>query len=69
MKRKITTDKDYHYNKIDTALKSYEENKPWHQYTTGWICDRIEWSWKWHHITEEQMKELTNRIIEILRRP
>lgn len=56
--------KDY-YKEIDKALKSYEEYKPYHQYSLDWITDRIDWSWKFRKITEDQMKELTDRIVEI----
>ena len=57
-----------YYNIIDNAIKSYENYKPYHQYSIDWICDRISWCWKWRKITEEQMKELTNRIIIVMER-
>lgn len=57
--------KDY-YKQIDNALRSYEEYKPYHQYSIDWITDRIDWCWKFRKITEDQMEELANRAIEIM---
>ena len=54
------------YQEIDTALKSYEEFKPYHFRKIEWITDRIYWCWKWKKITREQMEELTMRAINIL---
>lgn len=61
-------DKDYHYNIIDNALKSYEENKVYHRFTISWITDRIDWCWKFRKITEDQLEELTNRVINVLKK-
>lgn len=57
--------KDY-YVEIDTALKSYEEFKPYHTKHIEWITDRIDWCWKFRHITREQMEELADRACKIL---
>ena len=54
------------YQEIDTALKSYEEFKPYHSRKIEWITDRICWCWKWKKITREQMEELTMRATNIL---
>ena len=54
------------YQEIDTALKSYEEFKPYHSRKIEWITNRIVWCWKWKKISKEQMKELTTRTIKVL---
>lgn len=54
------------YEQIDKALKSYEEGKSWHEKDIFWICDRVEWAWKWRKITQEQMEELANRSCEVM---
>ena len=56
--------KDY-YKEIDEALRSYEDYKPYHTRSIGWAANRIDWCWKFRHITEEQMKELADRATEI----
>lgn len=58
--------KDY-YKEINDALVSYEEFKPYHTKSIDWICNRIDWCYKWRKITKEQMEELTDRIINILK--
>lgn len=55
---------DY-YENLDEAIRSYEEHKPYHQYTTDYITDRITWCWKWRKITAEQLNDLTSRMIKI----
>ena len=57
-----------YYKEIDDAIKSYEEYKPYHTRKTEWICNRIEWCWKWRKITQSQMEELCDRIIKVLER-
>lgn len=59
--------RDY-YKEIDDSLKSYEEFKPWHIKSIEEITDRIDWCWKFRHITEEQMTELADRACKILNR-
>ena len=61
------TQQDY-YNQIDRALKSYENNKSWHELGIDKICDRIEWCHKWKKISQEQSDELANRAVEIMER-
>lgn len=58
--------KDY-YKEIDKAIRSYEEFKPYHQYSIEWITDRIDWAWKFRKITKPQMEELADRITSVLR--
>lgn len=65
MKKSKPAPKNY-YRQIDNAIKSYEECKPSHEFKIEWICDRIAWCWKFRHITEEQMEELCDRIIEVM---
>jgi hypothetical protein len=57
-----------YYNQINEALLSYENFKPYHDKTIDWICDRIDWTWKWKKNTQEQMEELANRVTSILER-
>ncbi len=59
-------DKDY-YKEIDTALLSYENCKPYHTKRIEYICDRIDWCWKFRHISKEQMEELADRACLVLR--
>lgn len=63
MKKK---EKRNYYEEINKALLCYEENKPWHAQSTDWICNRIDWCWKFKHITKEQMEELADRICKVL---
>jgi lipid A disaccharide synthetase len=58
--------KNNYYLEIDKELKSYEEEKPYHKRTIDYICNRIDWAWKWRKITKEQMEELTDRICIVL---
>ena len=57
-------EKDY-FKEIDSALKDYEEYKSYKQKGMDWICDRIDWCWKWRKITKEQMESLADRAIAI----
>jgi len=65
MKKKVPRN---YYSEIDKALKSYDEFKPWHEKDIDWITDRIDWCWKFRHITKEQMEELADRVCRILDR-
>ena len=56
-----------YYQQIDKALLSYENYKPYHDKTIDWICNRIDWAWKWRKISENEMIELASRTIEILK--
>lgn len=62
----MTTNK--FYNEIDKALYTYENFKPYHAKSIEWISDRISWCWKWKKISEDQMEELCERVINILER-
>lgn len=57
--------RDY-YKEIDNAIRSYEEFKPWHDKSIDWIVDRIDWCWKFRHITKDQMEEFADRMCKIL---
>jgi len=57
-----------YYQQIDKALLSYENYKPYHDKTMDWICNRIDWAWKWRKISENEMVELASRATEILKR-
>ena len=65
MQGKAKQKRDY-YAEIDTALQSYENYKPWHDKSISWICDRIDWCWKFKHITENQMTELVERVCKVM---
>lgn len=54
------------YSEIDQALKSYENFKPYHTHSIDWICNRIDWCWKWKKISEPQKNELCERAIKVL---
>lgn len=51
---------------IDDAIRRYEEGKSFKIHNTEWICNRIEWCWKWKKITEQEMNDFCERIIKIL---
>lgn len=55
------------YSKLNKALESYENHKPWHDKSVEWICDRIDWCWKWKKITKDQMEELADRAVKVIR--
>lgn len=59
--------KKNYYAEIDKALKEHEEYKPCKQHTTEWICNRIDWCWRWRKINEEQMNELVDRVIKVMK--
>ena len=56
-----------YYQQIDKALLSYENHKSYHDKTMDWICNRIDWAWKWRKINENEMIELASRATEILK--
>ena len=56
---------DY-YKQIDEALKSYENFKPYHRFNIEWICNRIDWAWRFRRINHEQMEELADRATKVL---
>lgn len=53
------------YEELNKALKSYEEFKPYHQYSLDWITDKIDWCWKFKKISEDQMEELVDRVCKV----
>ena len=63
MKRTLQADvQNKYYTEINQELITYEQGKPWHTKTMEWICNRIDWAWKWRKITEQQMEELADRV-------
>ena len=56
-----------YYEQINNALLSYENHKPYHDKTLDWICDRIDWSWKWRKISEKEMVKLAEKTTNILK--
>ncbi len=56
-----------YYNEIDFELKRYEEHKPYHTKSIDWICNRIDWCYKWKKIEKKQMEELADRIVAIMK--
>lgn len=56
-----------YYQQINKALISYEEHKPYHDKTIDWICNRIDWSYHWHKISESEMIELAERVTNVLK--
>ena len=51
---------------IEKALWSYENYKPYHPHSIEWICNRIEWCWKWKKISQKQMENFADRIVKIM---
>lgn len=56
--------RDY-YKEISDALSQYENYK-YREHSTDWICDRIDWCWKFRKITDKQMMELCDRIVAVM---
>jgi hypothetical protein len=56
---------DKYYKQINDALISYENYKPYHTKTIDWICNRIDWAWKWRKINKEEMVELAERVTKL----
>ena len=56
-----------YYEEINKAILQYEEHKPYHDKSISWICDRIDWCWKWRKITKIEMEELADRICEVMK--
>lgn len=55
-----------YYKEINDALIRYERNMPYKTHDVHWICNRIDWCWKWKKIAREQMEELASRIIKVM---
>ena len=55
-----------YYMDIDKAIIEYEVFASYKTKSIDWICNRIDWCYKWKHITETQMNELANRIIFVM---
>lgn len=56
--------KDY-YKQINDGLSRYE-NYLYPIHSIEWLVNRIDWCWKYRHISETQMHELTDRAMNIL---
>ena len=56
---------NYYYNQIDRAIRQYEEGK-YAEHPIGWITDRIEWCFRFKHITDSQKNELIARIMAVM---
>ena len=56
--------KDY-YKEIDTELIHLENNQ-YSRRSIEWISNRIDWCWKFRKIKDEQLTELTERVIKLL---
>lgn len=59
--------RDY-YKEINTALMSLENYDAYPTKDIYWVCDRIDWAWKWRKITREQMEELADRAVAYMER-
>ena len=57
-----------YYMDIDKAINEYEVFTPYKTKDIDWICNRIDWCWKFRHITKEQMEELADRCCKVLER-
>lgn len=57
-----------YYEEINKALKSLESYCPYPTKDIYWVCDRIDWAWKWRKITREQMEELADRAVAYMER-
>lgn len=55
-----------YYEQINKTIRDYEQGKSWHDKSIEWICNRIDWCWKWKKITEEQKNELADRICKVM---
>ena len=55
-----------YYEELNTSILSYEENKCYHTKSIEWICNRIDWCWKFRKITQKQMEELVDRICNVM---
>lgn len=51
---------------IDKAIRSYEDYRPYHTKNIEWICNRIDWCWKWRKISKESMEDFAKRIIAVM---
>ena len=49
-------------DEIERAIKSYEENKPYHIFSLDDIANKIDWCWKWRKITKTQMENFADRV-------
>ena len=52
------------YEKIDKALKQHEKNG-YYERSLDSIADYIDWAWKWHKITREEMENCADRVCKL----
>ena len=53
------------YDRIDKALTRLERGG-YAPLNIDWCINRIDWAWKWHKITQEQMETLAERCCALL---
>jgi len=58
---------DYKIDELKDSLNRLENFKPT-RHPIEWCTARIDWLWKFRHITEEEMAELCDQAIRILDR-
>ena len=51
--------------RINKALDAMEQGR-YAGLKLGWITERIDWLWKFRHITREQMEKLADRTTYII---
>ena len=56
---------NYKINELHNALNRLEANKP-SIYSIDWCINRIDWLWRFHHISEEEKDQLCEQVIRIL---
>lgn len=54
-----------YYAEIDKALSAYERGM-YATHKISWITSRIDWCFRWHKITRQQMLELADRAIAVM---
>lgn len=47
---------------IDSAIKEYEDGKPYKTHRLEWVAERVEWCYRWKHITHKEMSNFCDRI-------
>lgn len=56
------------YNLLMDTIERYEDFKYVDRaLSISWCCDSIAWLWKWRKITENEMRSLCDRMINIMK--
>lgn len=55
----------YRYKLLIDSIEKYEAGKPCN-ISFHWCSNTITWLWKWRKITEDEMKSLCNRMINVM---